>query len=131
MTVTVLNPGNQARYWLSLALATAALVVFGPTPGGWAQASQAQPSQETRQAATSREAVVEANGMSCPFCAYGIKKHLLRLPGAKKVEVDLGKDQAIVDFAPDSKVTDEQIKKAVRDAGFKPGRIEWRNQGNT
>jgi copper chaperone CopZ len=129
MTVKMRNPRNQISYWLRLALAAAVLVVLGPTPGGWAQASQAQSSQETRQVKTSKEAVVEANGMSCPFCAYGVKKHLLQLPGAEKVEVDLGKDQAVVDFAPDSKVTDEQIKKAVRDAGFKPGKVEWRNDG--
>ncbi len=78
---------------------------------------------------TGRQAVVEIKGMSCPFCAYGAKKHLLTLPGAQKVEMTLGKDQAIVDFAPDSKVTDDQIRKAVRDAGFTPGKIEWRNAG--
>jgi len=78
---------------------------------------------------TGKQAVVEIKGMSCPFCAYGAKKRLLALPGATKVEVTLGQDQAIVDFAPDSKVTDDQIRKAVRDAGFTPGKIEWRNAG--
>lgn len=78
---------------------------------------------------TGKQAVVEIKGMSCPFCAYGAKKHLLTLPGAKKVDMTLGKDQAIVDFSPDSKVTDDQIRKAVRDAGFTPGKIEWRNAG--
>lgn len=76
---------------------------------------------------TGKQAVVEIKGMSCPFCAYGAKKRLLTLPGAKKVDMTLGKDQAIVEFAPDSKVTDDQIRKAVRDAGFTPGKIEWRN----
>ncbi len=85
--------------------------------------------QAASPASTGKQAVVEIKGMSCPFCAYGAKKHLMKLPGAKKVDVTLGQDQAIADFAPDSKVTDDQIRKAVHDAGFTPGKIEWRNAG--
>ncbi len=85
--------------------------------------------QSASQANTGKQAAVEIKGMSCPFCAYGAKKHLLSLPGAKKVDVTLGQDKAIVDFAPDSKVTDDQIRKAIRDAGFSPGKIEWWNAG--
>lgn len=81
-------------------------------------------------AGAGKQAVVEIKGMSCPFCAYGAKKHLLALPGAKKVDVTLDQDQAVVDFAPDSNVTDDQIRKAVHDAGFTPGKIEWRNAGH-
>ena len=74
----------------------------------------------------SRQAAVAVNGMSCPFCAYGVKKHLSALPGVKSVQVELAKGEAIVEFAPEAKVTDEQIQKAVRDAGFTPGKIEWK-----
>lgn len=73
-----------------------------------------------------KEAVVTVKGMQCPFCAYGIKKHLAKIPGVRKVAVDLAKNQAIVDFTPGAKPTDEQIRRAVRDAGFTPGKIEWR-----
>lgn len=83
--------------------------------------------QSAPQANAGKQAVVEIKGMSCPFCAYGAKKRLMKLPGAKKVDVTLGQDKAIVDFTPDSKVTDDQIRKAVHDAGFTPGKIEWRN----
>lgn len=48
------------------------------------------------------------------------------LPGVKSVQVELAKGEAIVEFAPEAKVTDEQIQKAVRDAGFTPGKIEWK-----
>lgn len=74
----------------------------------------------------SRQAVVAVNGMSCPFCAYGVKKHLSALPGVKRVQVELAKGEAIVEFAPEAKATDGQIRKAVRDAGFTPGTIEWK-----
>jgi copper ion binding protein len=74
----------------------------------------------------SKQAVVTVEGMQCPFCAYGIRKHLAKLPGAKKVDVDLAKNEAVVTFARDAKVTDKDIQKAVRKAGFTAGKIEWR-----
>lgn len=76
-----------------------------------------------------KQAVVTVQGMQCPFCAYGIKKHLAKLPGAKKVEIELAKNQATVTFAPDAKVSDEQIRRAVRNAGFTPAKIEWLERG--
>lgn len=78
-----------------------------------------------------KQAVVTVQGMQCPFCAYGIKKHLAKLPGVTRVEVELAKNQAIVTFAPDADVTDEQIRQAIRKAGFTPGKIKWQSRGET
>jgi copper chaperone CopZ len=76
-----------------------------------------------------KQAAVSVQGMQCPFCAYGIKKHLAKLPGVTRVDVELAKNQAIVTVAPDAKVTDAQIQQAIRKAGFTPGKIEWRSVG--
>jgi copper chaperone CopZ len=76
-----------------------------------------------------KQAVVTVKGMQCPFCAYGIRKHLAKLPGVEKVEVKLAENQAIVTFEPGAEATEEQIQKAVRDAGFTAGKIEWRSAG--
>ena len=76
-----------------------------------------------------KQAVVTVQGMQCPFCAYGIKKHLAKLPGVTRVDVELAKNQAIVTFAPAAKVTDAQIQQAIRKAGFTPGKIEWQSIG--
>lgn len=95
------------------------LVAFGIAAAPHAQA------QATADA--TKQAVITVQGMQCPFCAYGIKKHLAKLPGARKVEVELAKNQAIVTFARDAPVDDEQIGRAVRKAGFTPGKIEWRS----
>lgn len=81
-------------------------------------------------AGNAKQAVVTVHGMQCPFCAYGIKKHLAKLPGAKNVEVELAKNQAIVTFTPDAKVNDEQIRQAVRNAGFTAAKIEWPSKRN-
>lgn len=75
------------------------------------------------------QAVVTVSGMACPFCAYGLKKHLIGLPGAKDVRVDLAKSQATIDFTGESDATDTQIQQAVRDAGFTPGKIAWQPAG--
>jgi mercuric ion binding protein len=76
-----------------------------------------------------KQAVVSVQGMQCPFCAYGIKKHLAKLPGVTRVDVELAKNQAIVTFAPAANVTDAQIQQAIRKAGFTPGKIEWQSVG--
>lgn len=85
---------------------------------------------EAQAAGNVKQAVVTVHGMQCPFCAYGIKKHLAKLPGAEKVEVELAKNQAVVTFAADAKVNDEQIRRAVRNAGFTTAKIEWPSKRN-
>lgn len=111
---TRIHLGRSIVYGIAPALMLA-FVVFCRAPALEAQAP----------AGNLKQAVVTVHGMQCPFCAYGIKKHLAKLPGAKKVEVELAKNQAIVTFAPDAKVNDEQIQRAVRNAGFTPAKIEW------
>ncbi len=76
-----------------------------------------------------KQPVVTVKGMQCPFCAYGIRKHLAKLPGVEKVEIELAKNQAIVSFEPGAEATEEQIQKALRNAGLTAGKIEWRSAG--
>ncbi len=102
--------------WVGLALVATALAYLAAPPAAWSGPASGAP----------RQAVVAVNGMSCPFCAYGVKKHLSALPGVKSVQVELAEGEAIVEFVPEAKVTDEQIQKAVRAAGFTPGKIEWK-----
>jgi copper ion binding protein len=72
-----------------------------------------------------RRAVITVEGVACPFCAYGIDKHLRAVPGVTDVQVDLGASKVTVDVAPGANVTEEALQRAIRDAGFTPGRIEW------
>lgn len=87
---------------------------------------QAQQQATGNNPAAGKEAVVTVKGMQCPFCAYGIKKHLAKIPGVKNVDVNLAKNEAIVQFAVDAQPTDAQIQQAVKNAGFTTGKIEWR-----
>ncbi len=119
MIVKVLHSNKLFQRWTSPGLIAAVLLLTAGVPAAWTESSSG----------ASKQAVIAVKGLACPFCVYGLKKHLATLPGAKHVEANLGKGQAVVDFAPDAEVTEQQIQKAVRDAGFTAGKIEWRTAG--
>ena len=62
--------------------------------------------------------VIKVDGLYCPFCAYGLEKHLKKLKGYKKVEVNLKHGVAELHIKPGVTVTDTAIQQAVEDAGF-------------
>jgi mercuric ion binding protein len=103
----------------TLAIGVVVVMALGLAASAFGAAAQAP-------AGDRNQAVVTVRGMQCPFCAYGIKKHLAKLTGATRVDVELAKNQAIVTFAPGAKATDAQIQQAVRNAGFTAGAIERR-----
>lgn len=74
---------------------------------------------ETRQfPADARVAVMRVNGMSCPLCAHNINLQLHDLPGVRGVHIDLGKGQVTVAMTDKTPPGEEQLKNAIRDAGF-------------
>ncbi len=67
------------------------------------------------------QAVISVDGMSCPFCAFGVEKKLKTVNGTDEVVVDMKNGTATL-VAEDGKSIDiAQIGKAVRAAGFTPG----------
>ena len=64
--------------------------------------------------------------MSCPFCAYGLEKRLRKIEGLDSLRIDLEGAMAILYLADGARVTDEVLRRAVRDAGFTAGEIERR-----
>lgn len=67
--------------------------------------------------------VVKVKGMACPFCAYGLEKHLKGVGGVSDVEIDLAKSEVMLELKEGSAPGDEQIRQAVREAGLTPGEI--------
>lgn len=108
-----------------------------PLKAGWATALAAAALSITPVASVAstadapRRVVITVKGLACPFCVYGLEKHLRKLPGAVAVQVDLEKGKATVDLAEDSKATEEDIRKAVKKAGFTVDRIEWQDSRST
>lgn len=57
-------------------------------------------------------------GLACPFCAYGIEKHLRKLEGVEAVEVDVAGGRVLVTMDGDADLTRERAEQAVDRAGF-------------
>ncbi len=62
--------------------------------------------------------VIGVDGLTCPFCAYGLEKKLKNVKGVESVSIDLEKDEAIVLIKDGTVVQEEAIRKAVKKAGF-------------
>jgi len=63
-------------------------------------------------------ATIAVDGLSCPFCAYGLEKHLKRIAGVEGVEINMKSGKAIVRLKPGVRVDDAALKAAVKKAGF-------------
>ena len=60
---------------------------------------------------------IKIQGMSCQHCVMAVTKALGAIPGIKDVKVDLAKGEAT--FENSQKVSREEIRKAVEDAGYR------------
>ena len=70
------------------------------------------------QEANAQSATIRVDGLSCPFCAYGLEKHLKKIAGVEDVEINMKSGKAIVRLKPDVRVDDAALKTAVKKAGF-------------
>lgn len=57
-------------------------------------------------------------GMDCAPCAYALEKRMNQLDGIESASVSLNEGRATLDLAPDNRVTLEQVRRAVQEAGF-------------
>lgn len=95
-----------ARRGVAAALALGALLVLTPAAG--AQVEQAE---------------VEVEGMSCPFCAFGLEKRLRKVDGVDRVEVHLEAGMAVLSAVAGGSIVLAAIPEAVERAGFTPGEV--------
>lgn len=58
------------------------------------------------------------NGLACPFCAYGIEKHLQKVEGVDAVEVDIKSGRVLVTMQENTSLTRERAENAIDRAGF-------------
>jgi len=61
---------------------------------------------------------MRVDGLACPYCAYGIEKHLKKIDGVEEIEVDLDNGLVIVNVANGVTLGDTQMIKLFTDAGF-------------
>ncbi len=75
------------------------------------------------------DVTVRVDGLSCPFCAYGLEKKIMKMEGVESMEIDLKGGKIEIRFIDEDYVRTEEIEEAVRDAGFTPKSIEVRKTG--
>ncbi len=65
---------------------------------------------------------IQVSGMICMHCKMRVEKALKNVAGVSNATVDLAKSNATVEV--DASVNDLALKNAVKEAGYKPGKIE-------
>ncbi|MFB6373977.1 MAG: heavy-metal-associated domain-containing protein [Bradymonadaceae bacterium] len=62
---------------------------------------------------------IGVDGMACPFCAYGIEKKLKALDGVESLDIHIKKGTVDVHLKEGGEVTPDELKTAIKEAGFK------------
>ena len=58
------------------------------------------------------------DGMSCPFCVYGVEKRLKKIDGVEAVSSDLAQGKIWVEVAGEDTLNEEDARLLLKDAGF-------------
>jgi len=61
---------------------------------------------------------VHVDGLSCPFCAYGIEKKFSQVEGVETIEIDIKTGTTLITMAPGKILNETAARKAVEAAGF-------------
>lgn len=99
------------------------ILLFAGTAAPFGAAAQDEPSTEER--VKSPDAVVYVDGLACPFCAYGLEKKLGTLDAIDAMEVQVEQSRILVAFREGRRATEEDLRRAVEEAGFSARTIEF------
>ena len=65
-----------------------------------------------------KSATLTASGLTCSMCSKSIYKALVKIPYVQSVDANVEKSSFAITFKEGSKVSFDDVKKAVQDAGF-------------
>ncbi len=68
--------------------------------------------------------VIGVDGMSCPFCGYGLEKKLKKVGDVESVTIDLNEGEVVVIAIAGATIEEESLRKAVKEAGFSVSSLE-------
>ena len=68
--------------------------------------------------ATASDYILRVDGLACPFCAYGVEKKLLAVPGIESIDVLLDEGQIVLRFSREAELDVAALDSAVEKAGF-------------
>ena len=63
---------------------------------------------------------LRVDGLSCPFCAYGLEKRLKKMEGVKDLKIDIETGTVTVIYRDRRFFTEKALRKTVKGAGFTP-----------
>ncbi|MCH7823620.1 MAG: heavy-metal-associated domain-containing protein [Acidobacteria bacterium] len=66
------------------------------------------------------EVTVQVDGLSCPFCAYGLEKKLKKVENVADLSIQVDQGRAVLTPEVGTSLDLEELEKAVRDGGFTP-----------
>ena len=73
--------------------------------------------------AQSSEVKVRVDGLSCPFCAYGLEKKLNDLDGVESINIDFEEGLVVLQVTDSENISEEEIRTNIEKAGFTPKEI--------
>ena len=69
--------------------------------------------------------VIHVEGLYCPFCSYGLEKHIKKIKGFKSIKMNIKEGTAEINFKSGTRVSKAAILEAVENAGFDLEDITW------
>ena len=61
---------------------------------------------------------IRVDGLACPFCAYGVEKKLMAVPGVKSLGISINKGIVTVTMRKGATLSRSAANRAVKNAGF-------------
>ncbi len=61
---------------------------------------------------------MKVEGLSCPICSYGLEKKLKQIDGIGNINIELTTGIVTFTMKEGKIITEEQVKKKVKDAGY-------------
>ncbi len=75
------------------------------------------------------EVNVQVDGLSCPFCAYGLEKKLRKVDNVASLEIRVSDGRAVLTPKPGTSLDLAGLEQTVRDGGFTPGGLTLTARG--
>lgn len=72
---------------------------------------------------------MQVDGMTCPFCVYGIEKKLEAVGEVKDVSSNLKTGIVDINLKKNEQINIERLNKAIHESGFTPGKIKINTTG--
>jgi mercuric ion binding protein len=66
---------------------------------------------------------IEIDGLSCPFCAYGLEKNLRDVENINDIKIDVENAFVLLSISEGKGIDEDLIRKTIKDAGFTARRI--------